>query len=148
MMKLTVVIFTLVLTGISHVAEAMVRLSDEEQIRELMRRWDNALVKKDVKLISSILADDFTYVDASGRIQNRSQHLAFIDSSDLKVESSQSSNFVIRIYGNTAVAIAEGTIRGSYKSKGFGNRYRYTDVWVKQKGKWKAVATQITDLSP
>jgi ketosteroid isomerase-like protein len=149
-MKQAVVTFAVVLiasfAGISYVAGAEADSPAEEQIRELMRRWDEALVKKDVKFIGSILANDFTCIDVSGRIQNKSQLLAFIGSSDLKIELSESSSFVVRIYGDTAVAIAEGRIRGSYKSEGFESRYRYTDVWVKREGHWKAAATQVTSL--
>lgn len=125
-------------------AEAAV--NEEAEIRALMQRWDDSLVSRNFEFIDSILAEDFTYIGASGEAQNKAGLLASIRSPDLRVESSSSSNVVIRIYGDVAVAVAEGRIKGSYKSQGFDNRYRYTDVWVKKKGKWVAVNTQITAL--
>ncbi len=119
---------------------------DKEKIQALMSEWDNALVNRNVDFIDGILAEDFTYISSSGQVQNKAEHLALIKSPDLIIESSSSSNFVVRVYGDMAVAIAEGRIKGRYKSNSFDNHYRYTDVWVKRKGIWKAVATQITNL--
>ena len=119
---------------------------DDGKIRELIQQWDEALVRRDTPFIDSILAEDFTYISASGQIQSKSQLLEFIKSTDLTIESTSSKIIRISIYGDTAVAIAEGAIKGRYKSNAFDDRYRYTDVWVKQNGKWKATLTQITGL--
>lgn len=119
---------------------------DDEKIRELIERWDNALIRKDTAFIDSILAEDFTYISSSGQIQSKSQLLEFIKATDLTIESASSKIITIRIYNDSAVAIAEGAIKGRYKSNVFDDRYRFTDVWVKQDGKWKATVTQITSL--
>ncbi len=136
----------LTFAGLSQLVKAEIGVNEKEQIRELMQRWDNALVNRNLEFVAGILAEDFTYIGSSGQVQNRAEHLALIKSADLRIESSSSSNFVIRIYGDMAVAIAEGRIKGSYKSNGFDNRYRYTDVWIRRNGRWKVVNTQITDL--
>ena len=120
---------------------------EKEEIRQLIRQWDEALVNRNVEFIESILAEDFTYIYSSGQVQNRIELLASIKTPDLKIESSSSTNVRVRIYGNVAVAIAEGRTKGTYKSKGFENHYRFTDVWSKKKEGWKAVATQVTDIS-
>jgi D-alanyl-D-alanine carboxypeptidase len=120
---------------------------DEEQIQELIRRWDDAIVKRDTTFIDSILAEDFTYVSSSGQMQNKSQLLQSIGTSGITIESSGSSNLMIRIYGDTAVVIARGMIKGRSTSSPFDAQYLYTDVWVRQKTGWKAVATQVTNLS-
>lgn len=135
------------LVGLSQSVEAGGGVDEKEHIRELIQQWDNALVNRNSKFIDGILAEDFTYIGSDGQVQNKAEHLASITSADLKIESSSSSNFVIRIYGDTAVAVAEGRIKGSYKSKGFDNHYRYTDVWIKKTGKWAVINTQITALT-
>ncbi len=146
-LHISILVFSvLAFVGLSQLVKAETGVNEEEQIRELMQRWDNALVNRNLEFIDSILAEDFTYISSSAQVQNKAEHLALIKSTDLRIESSTSSNFVIRIYGDTAVAIAEGRIKGSYKSKGFDSHYRFTDVWVKRHGRWKVVNTQITDI--
>ncbi|HEY0378442.1 MAG TPA: nuclear transport factor 2 family protein [Pyrinomonadaceae bacterium] len=121
-------------------------MNEEEEVRALMRRWDDALVNRNFEFIDSILAEDFTYIAASGQVQNKAELLASIRSPELRIAASSSSNVVVRLYGDVAVAIAEGRIKGSYKSQEFENRYRFTDVWVRRHGKWVAANTQITAL--
>ena len=132
--------------GLSQLVPAETGADEKGRIRELMQRWDDALVSRDAEFIAGVLADDFTYISAAGQVQNRAAHLGLIKSPDLRIEASSSSDFVIRVYGEVAVAIAEGRIKGSYKSKEFGGHYRYTDVWVKRGDRWQVVNTQITDL--
>jgi hypothetical protein len=132
--------------GLSQLAKAEPALNEKEQIQKLMQRWDKALVDRDMAFIDAILAEDFTYIGSSGQVQNKAEHLASVKSPDLKIGSSSSNNFGIRIYGDAAVAIAEGRITGSYKSKEFDNHYRYTDILIRRNGKWLVVNTQITDL--
>jgi CubicO group peptidase (beta-lactamase class C family) len=119
---------------------------DAEKIRELVQQWDNALVKKDAAFIDGILTDDFTYISSSGQIQSKSQLLRSVKSTDLTIESSDSNIFRVSVYGDTAVVIAEGMVKGRYKSDTFVERYRYTDVWVRQNGNWKATVTQVTGM--
>lgn len=119
---------------------------DAEKIRELVRQWDNALVRKDTVFIDSILADDFTYISSSGQIQSKSQLLSSVQSADLTIESSSSNIFRLSIYGDTAVVIAEGVAKGHYKSDPFNERYRFTDFWVRKDASWKAGITQVTSM--
>lgn len=79
-------------------------------------------------------------------MQNKAQYLTLLTSPDLRIKSSTSSDFVIRIYGDKAIATAEGKAKESYKSEEFNNLYRYTDVCIKRNGKWKVINTQITAL--
>lgn len=120
---------------------------DAKQIESLMRRWDAALVQRDIKYIDSILADDFTFISASGAMKNKAQHTADLKSADLVIEHSESSDIAVRIYGKTAVATARGVSRGRYKGNVFESSSRYTDVWIKQGDQWRVVSTQITRLA-
>lgn len=150
MVKVISILLTLVVVALC-VASGLATTSapdknDEEQIKELIRRWDEALVKRDVDFINSIVAEDFSYIDAGGELQNKRQHLALIKSPDLELMSINSSDVTVRLYKDTAVAIAKGTIQGKYKTQPFKNNYRYSDVWVKRRDVWQVVATQVTDL--
>ena len=41
----------------------------------------------------------------------------------------------VHIYGDTAVAAATNTLKGTYKGQDISGKYRFTGTWVKRNGK-------------
>jgi ketosteroid isomerase-like protein len=118
----------------------------EQELREMLRKWDEAYSGRNTEALASILADDFLFTNATGTVINKGQYLMgnikapditlaiIIDSADVKV----------RVYGDTAVVTSRGAQKGQRLNRSPTARYRYTDVWVKQQGRWQAVASQAT----
>jgi hypothetical protein len=52
----------------------------------------------------------------------------------------------VRIFGNTAVVTGSDTEKSMENGKDTTGKYVWTDVFVKQNGKWRAVASQSTKL--
>ncbi len=110
----------------------------EQELRALVRQWDEADVKKDVAMLDHLLADEFAFV---GGIDKK-KYLAFVESGDAGIGSAVSDNVKVRIYGDTAVLTGLDTIKGKRKGQEYVERYLYTDVWVKRDKRWQCVATQ------
>ena len=72
-------------------------------------------------------------------IQNKAQQLAFTHSGDLKLESGQSSDVRVRVYGKTAVMNGRFGANGTLEGKNIDLQERYTAVWVKQNGRLQLV---------
>ncbi len=113
-------------------------LKVEQELRALVRQWDEADVKKDVTTLDRLLADEFAFV---GGIDKK-KYLAFIESGDAGIESAVSDNVKVRVYGATAVLTGLDTIKGKRKGQEYIERYLYMDVWVKRGNRWQCVATQ------
>ena len=76
-------------TGPSHRNEKV-----ENELKELVRFWDAAMVKRDVKTLERLLADEFTLSGTP-----KAGYLAYIASPDTVIESAVSDNFDVRVYG-------------------------------------------------
>jgi ketosteroid isomerase-like protein len=120
--------------------------NDEQELREKLRAWDEAYRGRDIEALSRILADDFLFTSASGALINKMQYLsATIKAPDMTLESFVGSEDVkVRLYAEAAVVTSRGAHRGPPLIRDPAARYRLTDVWVKQQGRWQAVASQAT----
>jgi hypothetical protein len=58
------------------------------------------------------------------------------------VSSSEMGPMVVRLFGNTAVVTGSTMEKRSDHGKDSSGKYVWTDVFVKQNGKWKAVVSQ------
>jgi imidazolonepropionase-like amidohydrolase/ketosteroid isomerase-like protein len=113
-----------------------------QELRNLVRKWDEANVKGDVAALDSLLADEFTFVGGP----DKAQYLASIKSraSDSVVESAVSEDVQVQIYGETAIVVGLDTIKGKTKGQAFEQKWLYLDVWVKRSGRWQCVKTYST----
>ena len=46
----------------------------------------------------------------------------------------------VRVFGDVAVATAQGTVRGTHKGQRADMVFMYTRIWVEREGVWHAVA--------
>jgi ketosteroid isomerase-like protein len=152
-MKVILFVALLAIAATSSLAQGQIKNNQappggnaEQELREMLRKWDEAYSGRNTEALASILADDFLFTNAIGIVINKGQYLMgnikapditlaiIIDSEDVKV----------RVYGDTAVMTSLGAQRGHPLNRDPAVRYRYTDVWVKQQGRWRAVASQAT----
>ena len=66
-----------------------------------------------------------------------SQRLSDMEFDDMKV----------RVYGDSAVVTARATSKGKFNGQAFTELERSSDVFVRQKGQWKCVLTQLTRMA-
>ena len=104
-----------------------------------------ALVEGDVERMTEILAEDFTYTNASGDSCDREGYLAaYVASPDLVWLSQASSEPVIRTYGDTAVVTLDVHDRATWQGEPFAGEFRSLFVYVRRDGVWRCVAGQTT----
>jgi ketosteroid isomerase-like protein len=53
----------------------------------------------------------------------------------------------VRTFGETAVVIGVATVTATTKGEDESGDYTFTDVFVKQKGEWKAASGQATQVA-
>lgn len=117
----------------------------EKEVLQVERKWDDAIAGRDKAALERILADDFLVVDAGG-ITTKRQLIENIMSPDVVVEPFQTEDTRIRVHGGTVIVTARFAQRGTYRGKEFSAQYRYTDVYVRRGGRWKAVSAQSTRI--
>src|SRR5262245_60080639 len=80
------------------------------------------------------MADDFIATVPPGKVINKAEVIAQVTSPDLEMESLVNDDIHVRVYGDVAVVTARGVARGRYKGRDASGQFRYTRVWIKQKG--------------
>ena len=115
--------------------------SVEEQLTNLVRQWDEAIVKRDTATLDRLLASDFKFV--GGR--NKAEYLDSIKTQATDaVTSAVSTDLEVLFYGSTAVVTGLDTISGQNKGQPYTAKWLYTDVWVKRAGRWQCVRTHAS----
>jgi ketosteroid isomerase-like protein len=130
------------LLTIAPVALGQASTKAEQELYTANREYDQALVRGDAVALDRLYADEFIYTTPDGEVRDKAQQLAFTRSGDLRLESGQSDEVRVRVYGNTAVMIGRFTATGKFRDKKIDIRERYTAVWVKRDGRWRLVAEQ------
>jgi ketosteroid isomerase-like protein len=140
-MKLIFATTTLWLTIVS-VAFAQTSKKAEQELLRANREYDEALVRGDIVVLERLYSDEFVYTTPDGEVRDKAHQLAFTRTGDVRLESGQSDDVRVRVYGNTAVMTGRFTAKGKLKDRNINIRERYTAVWVKRKGRWRLVAEQ------
>ena len=110
-------------------------------------RFNDALVRADIKTIKEIEADDLIFTDATGTVTSKADEMQSLKSGDVKFESIQMTDTRTQDFGDIAVVTGRLVEKAQYKNSDISGTYRFTDVWAKRKGKWEHVAGQETLVS-
>ena len=118
--------------------------SDQDTLIELEERWDAAFHSHDQKFIDTVLAEEFVVTYGDGSRGDRAKELSLAVDDRQQVDSSNLDEFIVKVFGNTAIVWFTQHLVGPVKGKPVAVDYRYIDVWVNRDGQWKCVASQST----
>jgi ketosteroid isomerase-like protein len=138
----TIFAFLVLILIISTSASAQTKKSErdakvEQELRNLVRSWDEAYVKGDTVTLDRLLADEFTFVGGP----KKSDYLTSFKASQLVIQSAVSTDIEIQVYGDSAVLTGLDTITAKNKEQILVTKWLYMDVWIKRGGRWQCVKT-------
>ena len=114
-------------TGSSNASAAVTKLEHD---------WESAMQKKDDAALGKILADGWTGIGPDGSTEDKAKYQSETKSG--QYESVKLSDMKVKTFGSTAVVTGTATDKDG--------KYAWTDVFVRQGGGWKAVASQIAKV--
>jgi len=120
---------------------------DQETIRQIIemeRQAKEASLRRDVEFSQRTLADDYVAITPLGQVTTKQDTVSARKSAQLKYDTINVSDMVVRVYGDTAVVTARADVKGHQLGEDFSGPYRYTRVWVRRTGHWLAVSYQAT----
>ena len=121
--------------------------SDQQILIQLEQDWDAAFRRKDLRFIGTVLADEFVATYSDGSRGDRAKELALAADFNLQIDSSTLDEFIIKIYGDTAVVWMSQHLVGPSKGNQLQVTFHYVDVFVMRDGRWQCVASQSTRVS-
>jgi hypothetical protein len=137
--------------GILATAPARAQVAPDAVRAELLAlesRWDSAVVRKDIAVLERILAPSFVFIGADGSVSTRSEMLAGLQTPDLVIDPFETRDVQVRLYGSTAILTGWFEQTGRFQGRAYRVRSRYTDVYVRESGRWVAVTAHASALPP
>jgi len=116
--------------------------SAEDEIKTLEEMRNQAVLHGDVAALDRMTSDDYTFITLRGEMRTKSEILKGFASGSFHYESREVSDLKVRVYGGTAIVTGRSVQKGMENGKDYSGDYRFTRVYVKQKGYWVTVALQ------
>jgi len=118
----------------------------EQALIKIQHEWAEARLKRDSSFPQRIEADDFTVVWFNGTIVTKEEDLKSYESTDTVFTDFKIDDLKVRFYGDMAIVVGQGSIKAHTKTQDLSGKYVWTDTFVKQRGAWTAVASQVTPV--
>jgi len=109
--------------------------------------YDRAVSKADIPALDKLLLPGVVFTTATGRVMDKKAVLAMLASPETRYESVESDQVNRKITGDIAIETGRVRVRGTRQGKPVNETQRYTDVWLRQDGRWQ-LAAEHTSLVP
>jgi ketosteroid isomerase-like protein len=119
----------------------------EQDIVEADRQRRTALLAADRPALERLLADEFRYVHASGKVEFRQDYLASVASGSSKFIAIEVDDTLIHAYGDVAVMAGRVQLKRSDAGEVLSKEHQFTAVWVNKSGAWKLTSFQNSSKS-
>lgn len=155
-MKKTFVILMLVLTantytfGQTATAQKQGLSKAEQEVRLLEREWLDAYEQYDVEAMNRIVADDFLITHIDSTMQTKPQIVANLKAPRREGQPAMkffTEDVESRVYNDTVILTGRVVTQYSVGGKTARQQSRYTDTYVKRKGRWQVVASHLTNIA-
>ena len=114
------------------------------EIRELERAFSQAIFRGDVVAFDNMTSDDYTVISDSGDLLTKQETLEWLAKRKAEYRYLEKDDLNIRVYGDAAVVTGRSVQTRLEHGKDYNGAYRFTEVYIRQKGRWLAVALQVT----
>ena len=119
-------------------------VKSKEEILALEKARNQAILKGDAATLERMTSDDYTFITLRGEMRSKSEIVKGFSTGTFKYDSREISDLNVRVFGDAAIVTGRATQHGAENGKDYSGDYRFTRVYVKQKGQWSTVALQTT----
>lgn len=116
----------------------------DAEVLAVEHAWMTAYLHDDDKALDEILANDYRFTDASGRITTKTDELATARSHRVHYDAYDTTDLSVHVWGDTAVVTGRSKLRGNAAGKPFTRDLTFTDTLARIDGRWHAVAAHVS----
>ena len=106
--------------------------------------YDAAQIKGDGAELKRLLADDYTLLNSSGAMENKTQLIADYTAPGYKLDPFLVRDPIEKVWANGAVMGGVATLKGMDAGKPFEATLRFADIWAKRHGVWQVIYTHVS----
>jgi ketosteroid isomerase-like protein len=118
-----------------------------EELRALVRQWADAVKAHDVEAVDRIQADQYIFTSPGGKVWTKTEALESVRAGDLQIESYEMSEMEVALHGDMGIVTYRVDWKGTFRDADISGPQRVSDVFVKQDGRWRCVASAATRIS-
>jgi len=113
-------------------------------IRKLEEKWTESYKKRQIDILSSLLAEDFVITVEDGNTYSKVGYISHSADPSVQVDIAELSDLKVRMHGNAAVVTGAYHEKGKSNGKPYEYRDRLTDVWMKVGTKWQVISSHYS----
>jgi ketosteroid isomerase-like protein len=118
--------------------------ADTATIRKLEEKWTDSYKKRQIDILSSLLAEDFVITVEDGSTYSKAGYISHTADASTQVDVAEIRDLKVRMHGNTAVVTGAYHEKGKSNGKPYEYHDRLTDVWMKVGTKWQVIASHYS----
>ena len=142
-----IIVVAALLVALGRAATADVA-DDERDLKQLSADIQAAVVKEDLAFLQGVLHEDYVHTRPNGIVWDRTGFLESVKQDEappnVNYETLTATDVRVRLLGDTAILTGRSGIKSDDAQGTLKGETRWTRVFVRHKGKWKAVAFQAT----
>ena len=116
------------------------------EFRQIAQSLAAAYLRGDRALVDALLTDDWTSTDYRGRIWTKADVLAMFDGQRPPMTKAEIDVDRVRLLGDVAIVTGRSVSAGEVDGRAVSIAQRYTDVYVRQDGRWRIVTSHGTQV--
>jgi hypothetical protein len=113
-------------------------------LAKAVKDYDEAQIHGSKAELQRLVADDYTLVNSSGRIQSKAELIADYTAPGYKIEPFEIQQPVEKVWSDGAVMGGVVDLRGTDGGKPFAVKLRFADIWAKRNGRWQVIYTHVS----
>lgn len=117
---------------------------EEAKILQLEQKWTDAYKQHSITVLTSLLAPDFTVTVETGRAFGTIGYMSHAVDTPVQLTVAEQSDLRVHLHGNVAVVTGSYHEVGTAQGKPYQYVDRFTDVWMRNAGKWQLIASQYS----
>lgn len=119
---------------------------DVDELRRLDKELSVATWAGDALWFEQNLGDDYVLITPNGTARTKRDVVSELGTPGIKMDPFDAIEVQIRIYGDSAVVNGRMLQRFTLGRVRYANDLRYTDVYVKRKGRWLLVSGHASNV--
>jgi ketosteroid isomerase-like protein len=131
-------------TGFTVPLAAQEKADTAATIRKLEEKWTESYKKRQIDILSSLLAEDFVITVEDGNTYSKSGYITHTADSSVQVDIAEILDLKVRMHGNTAVVTGAYHEKGKSNGKPYEYHDRLTDVWMKVGNTWQVISSHYS----
>jgi hypothetical protein len=118
-----------------------------EQLRRLDKELSVATWTGDALWFEKNVDDDYVLITSKGTMYTKADVVSELATPGMKMDPFDAFELQVRIYGDTAVVNGRRLQHFTLGRARYANDLRYTDVYVKRKGRWLLVSEHLSNMA-